>query len=350
MTPPAEPVNTHEPDKPGILDRLRARYRWFDHVMRAQQRYQDSKGDFYAAGITYFTVFALFPLLMVGFAIGGFVLANQPDLLAEITERIKSTVSGDLGQQLIDLMDSAIQSRTSVGIIGLATAAWAGLGWMANLREALSQMWGLLRQEPPGFIRTKLSDLVAIVGLFSAIIVTIALTALGNSGILKHVLGWFGLQDVPGVSILLRVVSLVVALLVSWLLFTWIIARLPRESVSFRSAMRAGLLAAVAFEVFKQLGTIYLRSVVTGPAGATFGPVLGLMVFAYITARLILFATAWAATATENLADAPVAPPGPAQITPRVQFREGLGVGGAFAAIATGALGALAFTRFTRRH
>ena len=140
-----------EPDKPGILDRFRARYKWFDHVMRAQERYQDSKGDFYAAGITYFTIFALFPLLMVAFSIAGFVLASQPDLLAEVTDKIKSTVSGDLGDQLVELMDSAIKSRTSVGIIGLATAAWAGLGWMANLREALSQMWGLLRQEHTRF-------------------------------------------------------------------------------------------------------------------------------------------------------------------------------------------------------
>src|SRR6478735_5925902 len=52
-------------DKPGVLDRLRAKFGWFDRVMRAQQRYNDRKGDFYAAGITYFTVFALFPLLMV---------------------------------------------------------------------------------------------------------------------------------------------------------------------------------------------------------------------------------------------------------------------------------------------
>src|SRR3954465_12038065 len=169
-----------EPAKPGILDRLRTRYGWFDHVMLAQGRYQDSKGDFYAAGITYFTIFALFPLLMVGFAIGGFVLASQPDLLAEIEDRIKSSVSGDLGRQLINLMDSAIDSRTSVGLIGLATAAWAGLGWMANLREALSQMWGLQRQEPPGFLRTKLSDLVALLSTFVAIVVTVGLTALGN--------------------------------------------------------------------------------------------------------------------------------------------------------------------------
>ncbi len=338
-----------EPAEPGILDRYRARYKWFDHVMRAQERYQDSKGDFYAAGITYFTIFALFPLLMVAFSITGFILASQPDLLAEITDKIKSTVSGDLGDQLVQLMGSAIKSRTSVGIIGLATAAWAGLGWMANLREALSQMWGLLRQDTAGFVRTKLSDLLAILGLFSAIILTVALSALGNSGLMKQVVEWLGLQDFPGMSIVLRMASIAVSILVSWLLFTWMIARLPRESVTFRSAARAGLMVAVAFEIFKLVGSFYLKFVITGPAGATFGPVLGLMVFAYITARMILFATAWAATARENLEAAPIEPPAGAVINPRVQVREGLGPAGVLTATAVGALGALGLSRFTRR-
>jgi membrane protein len=97
------------------------------------------------------------------------------------------------------------------------------------------------------------------------------------------------------------------------------------------------------------VASIYLKSVITGPAGATFGPVLGLMVFAYITARLILFATAWAATATENLGVAPVEPPAPAQITPRVQIREGPGVPGLVAAFAVGVLGALGLSRL-RKH
>src|SRR3954470_7590265 len=185
-----------ESAKPGVLDRLRARYGWFDHVMRAQERYQDSKGDFYAAGITYFTVFAIFPMLMVGFAIAGFILANQPDLLTQIEDKIKSAVSGDFAQQLVQLMESAIDSRTSVGIIGLATAAWAGLGWMANLREALTQMWGMARQESDGFVRTKLSDLTAMVGLFLALVLTIALTVLGSSGAMKQVLEWVGLEGV----------------------------------------------------------------------------------------------------------------------------------------------------------
>ncbi|WP_168141542.1 inner membrane protein YhjD [Mycolicibacterium frederiksbergense] len=343
----AVPTAPSEPDKPGVMDRLRNRFAWFNRIMVAQDRYNYCKGDFYAAGITYFTIFALFPLLMVGFSIGGFVLANQPDLMAEVEERIRSSVSGDLGSQLVELMDSAIDSRGTVGVIGLLTAAWAGLGWMANLREALSQMWEQ-RHAPGGFVSTKLSDLLSLVSAFVALALTIGLTALSKESPMTAVLGWFGLQDVPGLGVGLQVASWVFSLGVSWMLFTWIIARLPRESVSFRSSLQAGLIVAVAFEVFKQVASIYLRAVVTGPAGATFGPVLGLMVFAYITARLILFATAWAATAPENLEAVPVEPPGPVRISPRIEVREGVGMSGAVASFAVGAIGALGLSRLLR--
>jgi len=334
---------------PGFVDRVRARMPWFDHVMRAQQRYNDSKGDFYAAGITYFTIFAMFPMLMVGFAAGGFVLAGQPELLDRIENKIKEVVNGDLGQQIVQLMDSAIASRTSVGIIGLATALWAGLGWMNKLREALSQMWGTYRGERPGFLRTKLADAVMLVSTFVAILLTFALTALGNPSLMAKVLGWIGIHDTPGLSTVLTIASQVMSLTVSWLLFTWIIARVPRERVTWRSSGRAGVIAAVGFEIFKQVGSVYLRSVITGPAGATFGPVLGLMVFAYITARLVLFSTAWAATASDTPqaveAGRPVPPP-PAVINNRAT--PGLGPLQVAGAVLAGAVGALGLSRLWR--
>ena len=48
-------------------------------------------------------------------------------------------------------------------------------------------------------------------------------------------------------------------------------------------------MAAIGFELFKQVASVYLQVVLRSPAGATFGPVLGLMVFAYVTAYLVLF-------------------------------------------------------------
>lgn len=263
-----------------ILERLRQRYPWLDRAVRAQQRYDKAQGDFYAAGITYFTIFAMFPLLMVGFAVVGFVLASRPDRLADIDSRVKAAVPGEFGEQILSLMDAAIDSRTSVGVIGLGTALYVGLLWMQRLRAALSQMWA---QEfpPPGFLNTKFSDLLALVTAFLASLLTVGFSALATSAI--RLTGF------------VRLGSLAVSILVAWLLFTAMIARLPHEPLPMRRCASAGLLAAVGFEAFKQLGSIYLRTVLHGPAGVAFGPVLGLMVFAYMTARLVLYAACWAA-------------------------------------------------------
>jgi membrane protein len=78
--------------------------------------------------------------------------------------------------------------------------------------------------------------------------------------------------------------------------------------------------------------------------------VLGLMVFAYVTARLLLFATAWAATSTEASDPAPVVEPEPIIIRPRVQANEGLKTGEALTAAAVGAIGALSLSRLLRRN
>ncbi|MEB3983087.1 inner membrane protein YhjD [Mycobacterium sp. 663a-19] len=337
-----------EPAEPGFLDRLRARFGWFDHVMRAYGRFDDRNGSFFAAGLSYYTIFALFPLLMVTFAIAGYTLSRRHQLLSTIQGRIHASVPGALGQQLVDLMNSAIDARASVGVIGLATAAWAGLGWISHLRQALTEMWWEQRIDSPGFLRNKLSDLLAMLGTFLVLMGTVALSALAHSGPMSAVLRWLGIPEFSVFDLIFRIVSLVVSWLISWLLFTWMIARLPREKVSLVASMRAGLIAAIGFELFKQVGSIYLQAVVRSPAGAVFGPVLGLMVFAYITGYLVLFSAAWAATASTDPRARAVEPPAPAVIAPRVQLHEGPSPRQTLTAVAAGAVGALALSRFTR--
>jgi membrane protein len=102
-----------EPGKPGILDRLRARFGWFDHAMRANERFDERKGNFFAAGLTYYTIFALFPLLMVGFSLGGFALSRRPDVLTGIDNKVRAAVPGALGKQVVELVNSAIRGRRS---------------------------------------------------------------------------------------------------------------------------------------------------------------------------------------------------------------------------------------------
>lgn len=336
-----------------MFDKIKARIEcevqkrpWLDHLVRAGGSYQRQRGNYYAAGITYFTVLSLFPLLMVGFAAAGFVLSHNPHLLTELQSKIVQNIPGSLGGQLTDLINEAIKSRTSVGVIGLIGAFYAGLGWIANLRAALTEQWE--GQVPEGnWFRSKISDIVALIGLGIAIAVSVGLSVLASSSLGLELLRLVHLEHAPGVNVLLTVVSLVLAVIASWAVFVWIIARLPRQSVTLPSAGKAALMAAIAFEIWKQVASFYLKKVLTGPAGVTFGPIIGLMVFAYITARIILFATAWAATDRENMIEETVPPPGSAVIEPRVVAGLSAETGALFfgAGAAAGAL----LTQFRRR-
>ncbi|QRE82031.1 inner membrane protein YhjD [Rhodococcus ruber] len=336
-----------EPSKPGFLERQRAAHPSLDHLVRAGLRYQEQKGDYYAAGITYFSVLSLIPILMLSFSVAGFVLAGRPETLEQLQTAIAQNIPGELGATVQGLVDSAIASRSAVGTVGLLTAAYAGIGWITNLRDALTAMWDHPHVKD-GFVRTKVNDALTLLGLGLAIVASLALSAASRGPVMDLFVGVLRLENVPGIGVALTVTTIALAVCATWLLFTWVIARLPREPVTFRSAMRAGLLAAVAFEVFKQVGSIYLSRVTSGPAGVAFGPILGVLVFANLTARMLLFATAWAASSKENLVLAHVPPPELARITPRVEVHEGPGLRGGLALVGAGAVGGVLLSERSR--
>lgn len=331
-----------------FLTRVRTR-KGVKHLIRAGSAYIDRTGDHYAAAITYFSVLSMIPLLMIAFAVAGFVLAGNATLLKELQDGIVESAPPGVGDTLNkDVIGPAIDHRGTVGVLGLVAAVYTGYGWMQNLRDALSAMWG---HEIPdrSFLRMVLSDILSLIGLGLALAVSFGITAVG-AGLGNFLLGLVGLADDGWALFLLRVGTIVLAVAANWLVFLWVLTRLPRQPVNVRSALRGALFAAVGFELLKQLATIYLGLVGNSPTGALFGPLFGLLVFANLVARLLLFVTAWTATAPENLEPAaPPRPPAPAVIRPAVNVRKGPRVRDAAGLLGAGALVGLIWGRARRR-
>ena len=331
-----------DPGEPSFLARQREQRPWLDHLVRAGGRFTDNKGDYFAAGITYYTVLALVPIVMVAFAAFGFVLAGNQDLLNQVQDKVATSAPASFRTITQDLVKAAVTKKNSVGIIGLVLALYSGLGWMSNIREALTAQWEQ-HENTQSFVKKKGGDLLALLGLGAALILSVVLSAVGGTGT-GFVLDLVNLQAVPGAFLVTRVIAIALSIGASWLIFIWVIARLPREPVPTRSAVKAALLAAVVFEVFKQVAGIYLKSVTGGPAGSAFGPIIGLLVFVFFTSRVLIFATAWAATTQESLDQASVPVPGPAVVTTQVRVGGGTGPGGALALVGMGAAAALGLT------
>jgi membrane protein len=308
-------------EQPSKFQQLRDRYEWLDHLVRAGARYTERHGDHYAAAVTYFSVLSLVPLILVGFAIAGYVLFFNPDLLQELRRGISTNLPAGLSPLLDPVIASAIDNRGTIGIIGLLGGLYSGVGWMSNLREALSEQWAQV-PETPALPKRLLFDLLTLVGLGLALVGSFAITAVA-SGFTRAVLELVGLADQTWAQVLLAVLGVVLNVAANWLIFLWVIARLPRDHSTLRSAAKAAVLGAVGFAALQQLMTFYLGSVTSSPTGAVLGPFIGLLVFVFFASRLVLFVTAWAATSRENEQEEPPPVPGPAVIHSEVTVRSG---------------------------
>lgn len=303
-------------DDPTFLDKLRAKWGWFDHLMRMQERYGQEGGNHFAAGVTYFSVLSMFPILMVAFASVALVLRGNEDLLTTLENSIAENLSGQMGETINRVIQGAIDQAGGVFTIGFVTALWSGLAWMGNLRAALTALW----KRPiiaDNFVLGKLRDLVRLFGLLVMLVVTFAVTAIGSSGLTERVIEFVGLDGVPGIGVVTGLVAIAIGLLANWLLFLWMLYSLPRGGVPVKSVMKGAIIGAIGMEVVKQLGSVFFSNALSNPAGAVFGPIIGLMVVFYLIWRITMYASAWSATTDEALEQERPQAPAPAIINVR---------------------------------
>ena len=329
------------------FQQMRDRHGWLDHLVRAGARYTERHGDAYGAAVTYFSVLSLVPMMMVVFAAAGFALGGRPELVERLKNEITAAWPGALGDTINSVINQAISSAATVGFFGLVVALYAGIGWMTNLRDALSAQWGHVPTPLP-IVKRVLFDLLALLGLGLALAVTFAVTGL-LSGFRGTVLAFLGLAQLAWAEALVTLLGVLIGLAANWLIFAWVLARLPRERVALRSAAKAAVLGAVGFEVLKQGMAIYLQTITRTPSGAVFGSTLGLLVFIYYASRFVLFVTAWAATSRENRAQEPVAVPGPAMIRTELVVTSRPSAGTTAGLLGAGALAGLVGSLLLRR-
>ncbi len=274
---------------------------WVAHLIRTTERFNDRLGSQFGAAITYFSFLSLIPILMVSFAAAGFVLASNPDLLAELIGKIVSSISDpNLANTLKSTVNTAIQQRTAVGLSGLLIALYSGISWMGNLREAIRaqsrDVWERNPQDQEKIYKRYARDFISLTGLVLALIISLSLTSIAGSA-QKSIVDALGLGGIEWLRPVLTSVALVISISANYLLFLWIFWMLPRHKPRKKALLRGTLLAAIGFEVIKFVMTMTLPRLASSPSGAAFGSVIGLMAFFYFFARLTLFVAAWIATA-----------------------------------------------------
>ncbi|MEA5155759.1 YhjD/YihY/BrkB family envelope integrity protein [Raineyella sp.] len=279
---------------------------WIAHVLRMQDRFGTRLGAQFAGAITYFSVLALVPLLMVTFATVGFILTvARPDLLVLVEAAITEQLSG-LGQDLQAMISGIIRSFLinwgAIGIVGLLSGIYSASGWAGNLKSAIRAQTRAqfdLAETNRNVVVETLVNVALMLGLLVLIPTTIAL-ANASTTLTDALLVLIGAEDVPGVGAALRLVGILAATAAGWLLFLYVLTVFPEESFAFRVKWRAALIGSIGLGLLEYLTSFLVASFTSNPAAALFGPVIVLMLFLNLFARLILYVAAWMATAVQR--------------------------------------------------
>ncbi|MGH8938385.1 MAG: YihY/virulence factor BrkB family protein, partial [Actinomycetes bacterium] len=277
------------------LREVRSRLPWVDHAVRAYDRNSQVLGSQLAGAVTYFGFLSFFPLLALAFSFVGYVSAVYPEAQAEVTQAVEgafpSLVGSEEGQ--INIQD-VIDAKAGAGVIGLLGLLYAGLGWLDALRDALRRVFGT-QDVAIGLLKKKVVDVAVLVMLGTALLLSLVVSSLAT-GATSQALDAVGLADSLTATVLLRLLSVALAMAVDVAIFAILLTRLSGAHPPWRQVRSGALLAAAGFEALKLLGTYLIANVTSNPLYATFGVVVGLLVWINLNSKLTVFAAAWVAT------------------------------------------------------
>ena len=251
----------------------RARWPWFDHVVRAYQRHAKVSGGQLAASITFYGFLSFFPLLALAFAVVGYVSGAYPHAQDAVTRAVEDAFPSLIGSGpgRINIQD-VIRAKAGAGVIGLLGLFYSGLGWLDALRAALRRVFGT-SQVPLGLVKKKAADVAVLIGLGLALIASLVVTTLATAAP-TQVLAIVSLDDKLIAIALLKVLSVALALLADTALFAILLSRLSGAHQPWRQVRSAAFLGAIGFELLKLAGTFLIVRTTHNPVYATFGVVV----------------------------------------------------------------------------
>ena len=256
---------------------------WKDILLRVYRNISDHRVFALAAGMTYYSLLAIFPALAALVAIYG--LFSDPAVIASHLDKVSGFVPGgalDVARdQLTRVASKGTQTLGLTSAIGLAISLWSANAGMKSLFDTLNIIYG--EKEKRGFIK-----LNAVSFSFTMAGILFVLIAIGAVLVLPIALKYIGLSDFA--DLLLRIGRWPALFIIITVTLAFVYRYGPsREAPRWRWITWGSALAAILWLAASALFSWYAADF--GKFNETYGSlgaVIGFMTWLWISAIVIL--------------------------------------------------------------
>lgn len=236
-----------------------------------------------AAGVAYFALFSLFPLLLGFLAIMGIVL-NSNELQQSFLGFVATNLPGAEGF-VVSNVDEIIRLRGALGVGAMLGLFWSGSAVFAATSRAVNQAWGIQQKRPFYLAKTLQLVMAMVVG------VLLILSTAASSFIQLFTERDLG---IPGQGFLLALgLAQLFLYLIPWLIsltiFLLIYRFVPNCKTHWRYIWSGGVIAAALFEGGKFLFVWYLENfAIYTQVYGSLASVIALLFWAYLSSMILI--------------------------------------------------------------
>jgi membrane protein len=259
----------------------------FAGVRGAYSRFFAADGFFMAAGLAFFFLVTMIPLLLLSVSIVGFVLTGEQagrEVVAQLTRNFP-VYREEIGRAIYRI----IQTRATSGVVGTVILVVFSTPLLSASRLVLHRLMGL--KVGRGIFRGMLVDAIMVLLLGVLLFWLTAMT---------WAFYWFQVFVLKSTEVprdWLAAVTLGFSLLLSMLMFYLGYRYVPVRRMRAGPALAGAIVATLLWEVAKQLFRLYIREFsVYDQIYGTLGVLVAFVMFVYYSAVVFVVGGAYAAS------------------------------------------------------
>jgi membrane protein len=248
---------------------------WNDNAMRL------------GASLSFYTVFAIAPVLLVAIAIAG--LAFGPEAVrGELVGQMDGLVGREGALAVQALLEGASKRQASVlaTILGTVSFMFTATTAFLELQAALNAIWRVAPNPDANwtaFLRDRVRSFGLVVGIGFLPLVSLVISAA-----ISAASAWVGRQT-PGWPIVAQGLNTTVSFLVTATLFAMLFKFLPDVKLEWRHVATGAIVTAVLFTIGKHLIGLYLARSATASSYGAAASVMLLLLWVYYSSQILLF-------------------------------------------------------------
>ena len=241
-----------------------------------------------SASLSYYTIFALGPLLIIIISLTGIFFgkeAVQGRVYGQLTELVGSESALQIQNIIINIQTS--HSTTTGAMIGIIILFIGATGVFTEMQDSINYIWSVKAKPKKSwlkFIINRLLSFSLIVGMGFILLVSLIMSALLT--LLSDQL----MRLLPQYTVaLFEVVNTGIILIVISALFTVIFKLLPDAIIAWKDALMGAMLTAVLFLTGKFLIGYYIGRSNLGITYGTAASIIILLTWVYYSAMILYY-------------------------------------------------------------